>query len=161
MPIKNRVGKVWGQYAVGCRVRKESREYELLKVGWAFILQEDKSMNIDNLKAGGIDYDEGIKRFSGHDAIYQKYLKRIPGMDLFEELNETIEREEWRAAFECCHKLKAFVGNVSIPLLYRQVCELTDLLRMEQVDKAAAEAMLKQVNESYHAVAAVIKEEFL
>lgn len=86
-------------------------------------------MNIEILKAAGIDYEEGLERFSGNDRLYAKYLKKLLLSDTYREMREEALRGDIQEAFESAHKLKAFVGNLSIGHFYDVLKELTDEFR--------------------------------
>lgn len=86
-------------------------------------------MNIEILKAGGIDYEEGLERFSGNEKLYFKYLKKLLTSDTYENMREEALRGDVQRAFESAHKLKAFIGNLSIGHFYDQLKELTEDFR--------------------------------
>lgn len=114
-------------------------------------------MNSENLKACGINYDEGLHRFSGHVKIYEKYLLKLVNLDIYEDLKRNISEDDTKTAFEDAHKLKAFIGNLSIPDLYEKVSKVTDILRndsMQEVDK-----IMQEVDTIITRVTDVIKEE--
>lgn len=86
-------------------------------------------MNIEKLKAGGIDYEEGLERFSGNEQLYAKYLKKLPENNTYQEMKELVLKGEIQQAFEAAHKLKAFIGNLSISHFYDKIRVLTEELR--------------------------------
>lgn len=90
------------------------------------------AMERERLEACGIDYQEGLHRFSENVKIYEKYIKRLPGLDIYENMKRALAEEDCHTAFEECHKLKAFIGNLGIHPFYEDICELTDELRKEQ-----------------------------
>lgn len=116
-------------------------------------------MNPERLKEGGIQYEEGLHRFSGHVKIYEKYLAMLPELDIYKELKQAMEAGQAAQAFDSCHKLKAFVGNLSIPDLFAQVCESTELLRGTDEISAGAWEKLRRMVLSYEGVAALIRSE--
>lgn len=81
------------------------------------------------LAAANIDYDEGLKRFSGYEALYVKYLKRFVEDDMEKLLNEQMSAEDYEKAYETAHKLKGIIGNLSINGLYRTVTRFCDCLK--------------------------------
>lgn len=116
-------------------------------------------MNPERLKEGGIQYEEGLHRFSGHVKIYEKYLAMLPGLDIYEELKQAVEAGQAAQAFDSCHKLKSFVGNLSIPDLFMQVCESTELLRGAEEISDKARMKLCQMEQSYERTAEIINSE--
>lgn len=112
-------------------------------------------MNKETLKAGGIDYEEGLDHFSGNKQLYEKYLNRFLELTLFDEMKERIEEGDLKEAFECAHKLKSFVGNLSIPGLYAEIEELTENLRNR--DSLDYDSRIKKINDDYRAVCRAIR----
>lgn len=86
-------------------------------------------MNIEKLKAGGIDYEEGLERFSGNEQLYLKYLRKLLASDTYKEMKDAALKGEIQEAFEAAHKLKAFVGNLSISHFYDKLKALTEDFR--------------------------------
>ncbi|MDO4556953.1 MAG: hypothetical protein Q4B70_17720, partial [Lachnospiraceae bacterium] len=86
-------------------------------------------MELQRLTACGIDYEDGLKRFSMNQKIYEKHLRKFVSLTLIDEIEDAINRCELKEAFEACHKLKAYVGNLSMPVLFDVVCDLTEWLR--------------------------------
>lgn len=86
-------------------------------------------MDIEKLKASGIDYEEGLERFSGNDQLYVKYLKKLLTVDTYKEMRESVLNGDIQHAFETAHKLKAFIGNLSIIHFYDKLKGITEDLR--------------------------------
>lgn len=86
-------------------------------------------MNIDVLKASGIDYEDGLERFSGNAQLYEKYLKKLLTNNTYEEVRKAACSGEIQEAFEAAHKLKAFIGGLSINHFYEEIKVLTDEFR--------------------------------
>lgn len=86
-------------------------------------------MNIDKLKSWGIDYEEGLDRFSGNEKLYLKHLKKMLTNDTYTAMREAALNGEVQKAFEAAHRLKAFVGNLSIIRFYDMLKVLTEELR--------------------------------
>lgn len=116
-------------------------------------------MNREHLKQCGIDYEDGLTRFCDNAAMYEKYLGRLTGLTLYDEMKQNIAGGEFELAFESCHKLKAFIGNLSIPELYEAICGLTELLRARPLDREAAAAVLARTEAIYRKVVDTIKGE--
>lgn len=86
-------------------------------------------MNIEMLKANGIDYDEGLERFSGNEQLYSKYLRKLLTSNIYLEMRAAALNGDIQEAFEAAHKLKSFLGNLSIGHFYDQIKILTEELR--------------------------------
>lgn len=86
-------------------------------------------MNKEDLIRSGIDYEEGLDRFSGSVQLYEKYLLKLPELTLYEEMKAAINEGDNKAAFEAAHKLKSFTGNLSLGHFHDNVVALTEQLR--------------------------------
>lgn len=115
------------------------------------------SMNIEQLKASGIDYDEGLDRFSGNSHLYEKYLKKLLDITLYEEMKQAIEHGDIEVAFDCAHKLKSLIGNLSINHFYNEIKNLTDQLRAKTVDKQEIRKNLAALDKEYTKILEAIK----
>ncbi len=113
-------------------------------------------MNIDILKSAGIDYDSGFERFSGLDAVYQKFLRMFPDDPNYNNAIEAINAGELDKAFNYAHTLKGTSGNLSLSDLYRTTSLLVDDLRIKKTDNLPA--LLEKVTESYEKTIKAIKE---
>lgn len=86
-------------------------------------------MNIELLKASGIDYEDGLERFSGNAGLYEKYLRKLLANDTYGEMRQAALKGDIQMAFETAHKLKAFIGNLSISHFYEEIRALTEEFR--------------------------------
>lgn len=119
-------------------------------------------MNVEKLKANGIDYDEGVHRFSGKESIYLKYLRRLPETTMIADAKKAVAAGDIKgnttSAFENFHNLKAFVGNLSISELFEKVCELTDVFRSGSIEGVDVDAKLAEIEAVFDRVCQTIKE---
>lgn len=86
-------------------------------------------MDIDILKASGIDYEDGLERFSGNAQLYEKYLKKLLTNEVYGEMRQAACNGEIQEAFAAAHRLKAFIGNLSIHQFYEEIKTLTEEFR--------------------------------
>ncbi len=114
-------------------------------------------MNIEKLKRAGIEYEEGLARFMGNEALYKKYLKKFPVLPLYDEMKQAISRHELEAAFQAGHQLKAFVGNLSMNTFLGILQELTNRLR--QNDDEGLSSLTAQLDDLHEQLSSVILEE--
>lgn len=104
-------------------------------------------MDIQNISEMGIDIAAGIKRFSGNQEMYIKFLLRFLEDTTFCELEHAIINENYELAFAAAHTLKGTSGNLSIEPLYLSVCELTEMLRENKYDNI--QSIFLKVKENY------------
>ncbi len=113
-------------------------------------------MNIDILKSADIDYDSGVERFSGLDAVYQKFLRMFPEDPSYNNTIEAIKKEDYEEAFTFAHTLKGTAGNLSLSELYRTTSLLVEDLRVKKTENLTA--LLTNVTESYKKTTEAIKK---
>ena len=86
-------------------------------------------MNRDKLIAAGIDYDEGVERFGGNPAIFEKYLVKFFSTGYMEKIEQELNNGDFSGAFRTTHDLKGVTGNLSLNRCYQAICALTEQLR--------------------------------
>ncbi len=104
-------------------------------------------MNKDVLIQAGIDFDEGLKRFSDRTEIYVKYLRKFPDDQYYPALLESLEKGDIDEAFSSAHSLKGTSGNLSLTRFYDALFVLVEALRDRNLDKARE--LLPAVKEAY------------
>ncbi len=106
------------------------------------------------LIAAGIDVNEGIDRFGGNKAIYEKFLNRFTAEPTFSELCLAIENDNTKEAFAAAHALKGQSGNLSMNRLYDDLCPLVEELRCGSLENA--KQILQPVIQDYNAIIAAL-----
>ena len=86
-------------------------------------------MDKEALARLGIQYDEGVARFAGQPALYEKYLLRMPQDLTFSLLRQAVAEKNGREAFFQAHTLKGILGNLSLTALYQELSPLVERLR--------------------------------
>ena len=77
-------------------------------------------MDENALRAAGIDYDAALARFMGKQAIYEKYLRKLP---------EDAHMNAAGKALEQVHAIKGLTGTLGITGLFEQSAAIVALLR--------------------------------
>ena len=89
-------------------------------------------LSIDTLRQFGANTEEGLGRCMNNEAFYL----RLVGMALddknFGKLEEAVNLEDKKAAFEAAHALKGVLSNLALTPLCAPVSEMTELLRAEK-----------------------------
>lgn len=115
-------------------------------------------MDIQKLRAAGIDVEKGVKRFGGKTELYEKYLLRFPTEGTYGEMLTAIEAKDYTAAFKCAHMLKGVVGSLNIDRLYEKVVPLVEALRNNELSHLEEQTeAVKQCYES--SVKAILEQE--
>ena len=76
-------------------------------------------MDENALRAAGIDYDAALARFMGKQAIYEKYLRKLPAL----------EQQDDAELLEQVHAIKGLTGTLGITGLFEQSAAIVALLR--------------------------------
>lgn len=92
------------------------------------------------------DYSEVLSRLYKEDLV-----KRFTGMFLsdrsFQLLEDSMKAQNYDEAFRAAHTLKGVCQNLSFTKLYRSSHEITEALRIKDLERA--EALLQQVEKDY------------
>lgn len=91
-------------------------------------------MNREKLIQAGVDYDEGVERFGGNSAIFEKYLARFFADAYMDKIERQLEAGDIAGAFRATHDLKGVTGNLSMNHCYQAICVLTERLRTQEQD---------------------------
>jgi len=92
-------------------------------------------MNREVLEAVGIDYQEGLKRFSGVKDIYEKYLRCFLSDTHFNEAFEAFRAKDYQTLELAAHSCKGIAGNLSMTTLYAQYARVLQNLRDQNYTK--------------------------
>ena len=87
---------------------------------------------IEELKAYGVDTEQALKRCVNNEALFIKLIKKIPEMDEFDKLKESINNKDLDAAFSYAHAIKGNVSNLEVTPIKEPISEMTELLRARQ-----------------------------
>ena len=86
-------------------------------------------LSVDNLKALGVNTEEGIARCIGKPEFYLKMVKTALSDNGFEKLEAAVAAGNYDEAFAAAHNLKGVAANLALTPLNEPLRELTDLLR--------------------------------
>lgn len=88
------------------------------------------------LMQAGVNYANAIQRFHNNEAMYFKYLFRLPDDILVSEAMKYFEENNFEAARTTIHTLKGLLGNLSIDELFAISTEMMDKFRKEEYEDA-------------------------
>lgn len=86
-------------------------------------------ITIEKLNPFGADTETALARCMGKEDFYLKLVGMGLNEPRFEELGTVLEAKDYDKAFEHCHSLKDVIGNLTLEPLYKEICEMTELLR--------------------------------
>lgn len=98
--------------------------------------------------AAGIDYEQGVQRFVGNVAMYEKYLNRFHEDTNYSMMKEALEKNELEDAFKYAHALKGLVGNLSMNHFYKNIVALVEELRAGNLEKG--KSLMSEIDAEYH-----------
>lgn len=111
---------------------------------------------IEELKALGVNTEEGIARFMDNPTLYEKFVKRYVSSAETIHVLEFIESGELETAKANCHNLKGVTGNLSLTPLYDGYSEIMALLRADDI--AGAKEKLEALLPVQDAIVATLKK---
>lgn len=104
----------------------------------------------------GINYVDGVKRFSGNIGLYEKFLFRFPQDPSYDEMIQAYESQDYDKAFRAAHTMKGVTGNLSLDTLHSCLIPFVEALRSKELD--GADGMLDKVKASYRQVIDALEE---
>lgn len=106
------------------------------------------------LRAGGVNVDDALRRFSGNVSLYEKYVLRFPAEPTMPALRDAVNRGDAAKAVVAAHTLKGLAGNMSFTAIYESAAAMNRLLR--DGSDTQAYAMMPEIERQYQAVVQII-----
>lgn len=110
----------------------------------------------NELIAGGVDYEDGIDRFGGNEAMFEKFIRRFPDDKHFDDLHAALAEGDSEMAFRHAHSLKGVVGNLSFNQYFEAISPVAELLR--EGNLAGAIALMPAVKDAHARVLAALEK---
>jgi HPt (histidine-containing phosphotransfer) domain-containing protein len=104
----------------------------------------------------GIDYDQGVNRFMGNVALYEKYALKFLDDTTFAQLETAMSDKNVKDAFYQAHTLKGVSGNLSFNKFLDTIIPVVEALRKE--DMALAEQYFPAAQEEYKKLVQFLQE---
>lgn len=73
---------------------------------------------IERLRQAGVDTDGAINRFMGNDALFLKFMRRLPDTLKLPEMKQALEDERGEDFYSYVHDLKGVAGNLGLSDIY-------------------------------------------
>ncbi len=93
---------------------------------------------LDELQVFDADIQDGLKRFAGNAALYEKMLKKFPAAAENLPVMSCFEAGDIDSALANAHTLKGMTGNLSLTPLYEAYTDIVAMLRDGQTEAARA-----------------------
>ena len=97
--------------------------------------QEDPLWGL--LKENGVNVDKALERMKGNKGAYNSFLKEFIEDPDFEALQESLEAQNAKEAFEYAHGLKGMAGNLGLDNVHAKISVLVEILRQGSLDGAS------------------------
>ena len=107
-------------------------------------------VHVEYLSNYGIDYLDAMDRFAGNESLYFRLASKFVNDENMSALKDALSLRDVNKAIASAHALKGVSGNLSFKELYSVMCEMTELLRAENI--AAAEVLLPHAQKAYDKV---------
>lgn len=91
---------------------------------------------LNELRALGVDVDDGVKRIMGNEKLYRKLLGSFVKMVESEPLDLDFDSGDFTAVTERVHAIKGTAGNLSITPVYEAYSQALGQLRGGQPEEA-------------------------
>ncbi len=106
-------------------------------------------MNIEILKAGGIEYEAGLTRFMGNAALYERVMKVFAADDVIKRARAAYDDGDMAGLLAAVHEAKGTSGNMELGEAYRLACCLVVLLRSDSYSGEEVEKSFLQFERVY------------
>ena len=94
-------------------------------------------MKKETLISANIDYENGINRFAGNEALYEKYLLKFKDDPHFEGAKVAFAEGDYEKLLKEAHALKGVAGTLGIVSVYQASADIVSAIRAKEVDKVA------------------------
>lgn len=91
---------------------------------------------IQELKALGVNTDEGIERMNGNASLYERMLVKFMDMMKNSSIQPDFDCNNYAEITEVAHAIKGASGNLSVTPVYEAYSEIVRLLRANQPEQA-------------------------
>ena len=113
-------------------------------------------MDLQKLKAAGIDCDGALQRFMGSEELYARFLGRFLEDTHVQGAVLAMEKRDYKELQQQVHALKGFTGTLGLDTIYQQACEIVIRLRNDETD--GIEQYVTELDEEKEKLFTVITE---
>lgn len=103
-------------------------------VGKVTVPEEESIWNL--LREQGVNVDKALERMKGNKEAYKNFLKEFFEDPDFEALQESIEAQNVKDAFDYAHGLKGMAGNLGLDRVHGKISILVEILRQGSLEGA-------------------------
>lgn len=107
------------------------------------------------LEKSGINYNEGLHRFSENAALYEKFLNKFLTDETMSKCVDAFRQEEYDDALRAAHTLKGTTGNLSMNMLSDKCAIIVNALRVNDYNNL--DELFSEAQTAYNLVIEAIK----
>lgn len=94
----------------------------------------------------GVDVPGALRRFMGNEALFLRFLCRLPGTRELDALQQALEAREHEAFYERLHELKGVCASLGVTAMAAPAQAMLDLCRRGRwEDRVQMEPLLEQL----------------
>ncbi len=93
----------------------------------------DKELR-EKLVESGFEVDMTLQRFMGNEALYFKFLKKLPADQNYKAFVETVEKKDCESAFKSGHTLKGVMSNLGVDGALQALLPMVEKLRANETE---------------------------
>lgn len=112
-------------------------------------------MNANLYESLSINHDEILRRFSGNEGIFLKFLKRFPDEPTFADLQKAAAENDFAKIETTAHTLKGIAGNLGINSVFDTSADLVNAVRAKEYDKVPG--LFEKLSQTYNNICDIIR----
>lgn len=102
-----------------------------------------------------IDLDTAIARFSGNEALYLRFLRKMPSDPTFSDLLEAVRNNDYPLVERAAHTLKGVAANLGLDTLRFSSDRLVQAVRSQKYD--GIPALFQTIKEAHEQMVDVLQ----
>ncbi len=91
---------------------------------------------IQELKALGVNTEEGLERMGGNSVFYERMLFKLRDLIKDSPVRMDFDCSNYSDIIEAAHTIKGAAGNLAVTPIYKSYSEIIQLLRKQQPEQA-------------------------
>lgn len=111
---------------------------------------------LDDLRALGVDVDDGLKRVMGNEKLYTRLVGKFVQVIKGNEVSPDFDASDCAATIEKVHTIKGTSGNLSLTPIFKSYNEILNLLRNGNTEEARE--LLKEIIPVQNEIVACIEK---
>lgn len=111
---------------------------------------------ISMLKNVGVEVEDAVRRFSGNEALYEKFLGRFLKDDTYEKVQKAFAEGNKEEALAAAHTLKGVSANLGLSGLFKICSEM--VVRIREDDYEGAARLTGELAQAYGEICGVLNQ---